>query len=78
MKSFDDEIFNELDRLGACYEYPAWDGFIVYMDQANRCPVIYAEGYEIKADMAVLETLRRLPDKAGVDAVYDALEQYEI
>lgn len=73
----ENEIFNELNRLGVCYEYPSLVGFVVFVDRVSGDTVVYAEGFEIKADAVVLETLRRLPEKAGFSAVCEALEPLE-
>lgn len=78
MKTLENEVFNELNRLNACYTYPSLNGFVVYVDTASGNTVIYAEGFEVKADTDVLEALRCLPDEAGANAVCAALEKYEI
>ncbi|RED86196.1 hypothetical protein [Cohnella phaseoli] len=71
-----ENAWSELARIGACYEYPSWDGLVVLRNAAQE-PVLYQAGYEVVVSSDVLEALKALPDKAGVQAVYDALEQYE-
>lgn len=77
MKKLEDEASRELDRLGAYFNYPSMEGFIVITDKRMGVPILYTEGFEVQADDAVLEALRRLSDKAGVNAVVTALESYQ-
>lgn len=67
-----DQVYLELERLGAYYSYGARDGFVVF-ENSRKETIIYQEGFEVIANNAVVEALKGLPDGAGAGAVYDAL-----